>query len=121
MTGSPGAAATPTAASLRDDPAAWDAFVAETELGHFIQLSAWAEILAARGWQPMRVVADSPDGPIGAQVLVRRMRYLPWAQAYAWRGPIASSYSEAAIEAFTSAVVSASLTSRISACRPYSC
>jgi lipid II:glycine glycyltransferase (peptidoglycan interpeptide bridge formation enzyme) len=104
VTGSPGAAATSTAASLRDDPAAWDAFVAETELGHFIQLSAWAEILAARGWQPVRIVADSPDGPIGAQVLVRRMRYLPWAQAYAWRGPIARSYSEAAIEAFTAAV-----------------
>ena len=93
-----------SAAELRADPEAWDAFVASTELGHFIQLSAWADILAPRGWQPVRVVADSPDGPIGAQVMVRPMRLLPWAYAYAWRGPIASEYSEAAIDAFTSAV-----------------
>jgi len=93
-----------SAAELRADPAAWDAFVESTELGHFIQLSAWADILAPRGWQPVRVVADSPDGPIGAQVLVRAMRYLPWAYAYAWRGPVAAEFSEAAIQAFTAAV-----------------
>jgi lipid II:glycine glycyltransferase (peptidoglycan interpeptide bridge formation enzyme) len=93
-----------SAQDLRADPAAWDAFVAGAELGHFIQLSAWADILAPRGWHPVRVVADSPDGPIGAQVLVRAMRNLPWSQAYAWRGPIATEYSEAAIRAFTAAV-----------------
>jgi lipid II:glycine glycyltransferase (peptidoglycan interpeptide bridge formation enzyme) len=89
---------------LRSDPAAWDEFVANNEIGHFIQTSAWADILAPRGWQPVRVVADSPDGPIGAQVMVRRMRALPWAYAYAWRGPIATAYSEAAVQAFTAAV-----------------
>jgi lipid II:glycine glycyltransferase (peptidoglycan interpeptide bridge formation enzyme) len=93
-----------SAQELRADPAAWDSFVAGAELGHFIQLSAWADILAPRGWHPVRVVADSPDGPIGAQVLVRAMRNLPWSQAYAWRGPIATEYSEAAIRAFTAAV-----------------
>jgi lipid II:glycine glycyltransferase (peptidoglycan interpeptide bridge formation enzyme) len=93
-----------SAQDLRADPEAWDAFVAGAALGHFIQLSAWADILAPRGWHPVRVVADSPDGPIGAQVLVRAMRNLPWSQAYAWRGPIATEYSEAAIRAFTAAV-----------------
>jgi lipid II:glycine glycyltransferase (peptidoglycan interpeptide bridge formation enzyme) len=93
-----------SAKELRANPAAWDAFVEAAELGHFIQLSAWADILAPRGWHPVRVVADSPDGPIGAQVLVRPMRNLPWSQAYAWRGPIAIEYSEAAIRAFTAAV-----------------
>jgi lipid II:glycine glycyltransferase (peptidoglycan interpeptide bridge formation enzyme) len=89
---------------LRSDPAAWDEFVASNEIGHFIQTSAWAEILAPRGWQPVRVVADAPEGPIGAQVMVRRMRALPWAYAYAWRGPIAGEFSPAAIRAFTAAV-----------------
>jgi lipid II:glycine glycyltransferase (peptidoglycan interpeptide bridge formation enzyme) len=99
-----GASERPTADRLRDDPAAWDAFVAGAELGHFIQLTAWAEILAPRGWLPIRIVVDSPDGPIGAQVMVRRMGFLPWAYAYAWRGPIATTYSAAAVEAFTTAV-----------------
>jgi lipid II:glycine glycyltransferase (peptidoglycan interpeptide bridge formation enzyme) len=89
---------------LRSDPAAWDEFVANNQIGHFIQTSAWADILAPRGWEPVRVVADAPEGPIGAQVLVRRMRALPWAYAYAWRGPIASEFSAAAIKAFTTAV-----------------
>jgi lipid II:glycine glycyltransferase (peptidoglycan interpeptide bridge formation enzyme) len=89
---------------LRADPAAWDAFVAATPTGHFIQTSAWAEILEPRGWRPVRVVAEAPEGLIGAQVMVRRMRALPWAYAYAWRGPVAADYSEAAIAAFTAAV-----------------
>jgi len=92
------------AARLRADPAAWDEFVANNKIGHFIQTSAWADILAPRGWQPVRVVADAPEGPIGAQVMVRPMRALPWAYAYGWRGPIATEYSEAAIQAFTAAV-----------------
>ena len=92
------------AADLRGDPAAWDEFVASAELGHFIQLSAWADILAPRGWEPLRVVTSSADGRIGAQVLLRRLRFLPWTYGYAWRGPIADAYSAAAIEAFTAAV-----------------
>jgi lipid II:glycine glycyltransferase (peptidoglycan interpeptide bridge formation enzyme) len=97
---------------LRGDPSAWDEFVAGTETGHFIQTSAWADILAPRGWQPVRVVADSPDGPIGAQVMVRPMRALPWAYAYAWRGPIAAEYSDAAVKAFTEAVRDAARSGR---------
>jgi lipid II:glycine glycyltransferase (peptidoglycan interpeptide bridge formation enzyme) len=95
---------TQEAARLREDPNAWDEFVAGAETGHFIQTSAWADILAPRGWQSIRVVADSPEGPIGAQVMVRPMRALPWSYAYAWRGPIARDYSDAAIQAFTTAV-----------------
>ena len=36
--------------------------------------------------------------------MVRPMRALPWSYAYAWRGPVAAEYSEAAIGAFTAAV-----------------
>jgi lipid II:glycine glycyltransferase (peptidoglycan interpeptide bridge formation enzyme) len=41
---------------------------------------------------------------MGAQVLVRRPRPLPWGFAYAPRGPVASSWEPAAVESFTAAV-----------------
>ena len=104
MTESDAARATSDAARLRDDAAAWDEFVAAAELGHFIQLSAWADILKPRGWEPLRIVTSSVDGRIGAQVLLRRLRFLPWAYGYAWRGPVADAYSAGAIDAFTAAV-----------------
>jgi lipid II:glycine glycyltransferase (peptidoglycan interpeptide bridge formation enzyme) len=104
MMESDGAGETSDAARLRGDAAAWDEFVATAELGHFIQLSAWADILVPRGWEPLRIVTSSADGRIGAQVLLRRMRMLPWAYGYAWRGPVADAYSEQAIDAFTAAV-----------------
>ncbi|TME10910.1 MAG: aminoacyltransferase [Chloroflexi bacterium] len=104
MTESGATGATSDAVRLRDDGAAWDEFVATAELGHFIQLSAWADILAPRGWEPLRIVTSSADGRIGAQVMLRRMRLLPWAYGYAWRGPVADSYSAVAIDAFTAAV-----------------
>ena len=46
----------------------------------------------------------APDGPIGAQILVRRPRPMPWAFAYAPRGPVAAAWTPAAIEAFTERV-----------------
>jgi lipid II:glycine glycyltransferase (peptidoglycan interpeptide bridge formation enzyme) len=104
MTGSDAGGATSDAARLRGDAAAWDEFVAAAELGHFIQLSAWAYILKPRGWEPLRIVTSSTDGRIGAQVLLRRLRFLPWAYGYAWRGPVADSYSALAIDSFTAAV-----------------
>ncbi len=86
-------------------PAAWDAFVESSEPGSYLQLSAWAGVKAANGWSAHRIVTDSgPDAPIGAQILVRRPRPMPWAFAYAPRGPVASSWTPAAIEAFTDRV-----------------
>lgn len=96
--------ATSDAVRLRDDATAWDEFVATAELGHFIQLSAWADVLAPRGWEPLRIVTSAADGRIGAQVLLGRMRFLPWAYGYAWRGPVADAYSAGAIDSFTAAV-----------------
>jgi lipid II:glycine glycyltransferase (peptidoglycan interpeptide bridge formation enzyme) len=42
----------------------------------------------------VRLLADAgADGPVGGQVLVRRPRPLPWAFAYAPRGPVAGRWS----------------------------
>ena len=48
---------------------------------------AWAEANAAKGWSARRIVVDAPDGPVGAQVLLHRMRPGPFQRGYATRGP----------------------------------
>jgi peptidoglycan pentaglycine glycine transferase (the first glycine) len=83
----------------------WDPFVEASEPGSYLQLSPWAGVKAVNGWSAHRIVADATaDGPIGAQILVRRPRPMPWAFAYAPRGPVATSWTPAAIEAFTQRV-----------------
>ncbi len=95
----------PTASGDPARPPAWDAFVEASEPGSYLQLSAWAGVKAANGWSAHRIVADdAPGGPIGAQILVRRPRPMPWAFAYAPRGPVAASWTAAAIDAFTERV-----------------
>jgi lipid II:glycine glycyltransferase (peptidoglycan interpeptide bridge formation enzyme) len=97
------------AAPPRSD-AAWDAFVARSVNGSYLQASAWAVVKAPNGWSPARVTADTGDGGmIGAQLLLRRPRPLPWAFAYAPRGPVATSWSPAAVARFTDALRAASL------------
>jgi lipid II:glycine glycyltransferase (peptidoglycan interpeptide bridge formation enzyme) len=83
------------------DPSAWDAFVTSTPAGSYLQLSAWARVKAANGWSAVRILADGPDGRIGAQVLLRRPRPIPWAFAYAPRGPATTSWTGPALAAFT--------------------
>jgi lipid II:glycine glycyltransferase (peptidoglycan interpeptide bridge formation enzyme) len=98
-------AAGPTEPRDLTRPSAWDAFVEASEPGSYLQLSAWAGVKAANGWSGHRIVADGAgDGPIGAQILVRRPRPMPWAFAYAPRGPVATAWTPAAIEAFTERV-----------------
>ena len=46
-------------------------------------------VKAVNGWSARRLLDAAPGGAIGAQVLVRRPRPLPWAFAYAPRGPVA--------------------------------
>ena len=73
------------------EPEAWDAFVQGSELGSYLQRTAWARVKAVNGWSSARVVAGGTV-PIGAQVLLRRPRPLPWAFAYAPRGPVATRW-----------------------------
>jgi len=82
-------------------PDAWDAFVADNPLGSYLQQTPWARVKGVNGWASRRLAATAEGGPIGAQILVRRPRPMPWAFAYATRGPVATIWNEAAVAAFT--------------------
>ena len=77
------------------DQGAWDTFVEGSDPGSYLQLSGWAQVKAANGWSAVRL-RDAAAG-VGAQVLVRRPRPLPWAFAYAPRGPVSASWTPDAI------------------------
>ena len=95
---SPGA----TSDRLRTNDAAWDAFVAGVPRATHLQTTAWAETKRANGWRSRRLVVETPDGPVGAQLLLRRARPLPWTFGYAPRGPVASAeLDRGAVVAFT--------------------
>jgi peptidoglycan pentaglycine glycine transferase (the first glycine) len=82
---------------------AWDAFVASSDPGSYLQLAAWATVKAVNGWTAHRVAADGGHGRVGAQVLLRKPRPMPWSFAYAPRGPVATDWSAEALGAFTEA------------------
>lgn len=83
------------------DPAAWDALVETRDPGSYLQLSPWAHVKAVNGWTAHRVLAGDR---VGAQILVRRPRPLPWGFAYAPRGPVATEWSADEVGAFTEAI-----------------
>ena len=61
----------------------WDAFLLKHPQAHLLQSSAWGELKARHGWEPLRLAA----GEAGAQVLFRRI--LPGIRiAYTARGPV---------------------------------
>lgn len=91
--------------SLVADLDPWDRFVESTEPGSYLQLGAWARVKAVNGWSAHRLTAHDPDGPrIGAQILVRRPRPLPWGFAYAPRGPVARDWSRSSLASFSDEV-----------------
>jgi peptidoglycan pentaglycine glycine transferase (the first glycine) len=83
------------------DPDAWDALVESSDPGSYLQLTAWARVKAVNGWSAQRLIAT--DG-VGAQILVRRPRPLPWGFAYAPRGPLGGGWSPDDVAVFTAAV-----------------
>jgi len=83
------------------DPQDWDGFVESSDPGSYLQLVAWARVKAVNGWSAHRIRAGDA---VGAQILVRRPRPLPWAFAYAPRGPVARTWSAEEIGAFTERV-----------------
>ncbi|HEX5590025.1 MAG TPA: peptidoglycan bridge formation glycyltransferase FemA/FemB family protein [Candidatus Limnocylindrales bacterium] len=85
------------------DETAWEDFVQAADPSPYLQRSAWARVKAANGWSATRFLADTPAGPIGAQILLRRPGPLPWAFAYAPRGPVApaAGWRPEAIAPFT--------------------
>ena len=93
-----------TAARLTDDSVAWDAFVAGSPAGSYMQLTAWAEVKAVNGWDSTRLVVDGLDGAMGAQLLLHDLGRTPWSVGYAPRGPVAQAISQAGLAAWTAAV-----------------
>ena len=85
-------------ATLADENA-WNAFVQAADPGSYLQLAPWARVKAANGWTMTRVGVDG----IGAQVLLRRPGPLPWAFAYAPRGPVTPGWSPDLVRSFTDA------------------
>jgi len=90
--------------TLRRDDAAWDAFVAESATPFHLQQTPWAVSKRPNGWTSARVVADGGSGPIGGLVLVRRLGPGPFAVGYLPRGPIATTWDEPSVAAFTTAL-----------------
>ncbi len=84
---------------------AWDAFVAASPNGFHTQLTPGPRSRHANGWRSVRVVADGGSGPdrrpdprcgaIGPG---------PFGVGYAPRGPIASTWDEASLVAFSAAL-----------------
>ena len=86
-----------------NDDEAWDGFVQAADPGSYLQLHGWADVKRPNGWTARRVLATAQGGPIGAQILIRRPRLVPWSFAYAPRGPVAATLRPEAIRAFTAA------------------
>jgi lipid II:glycine glycyltransferase (peptidoglycan interpeptide bridge formation enzyme) len=97
-------------AVLDADPATWDATVDANALGSYLQLSGWARVKAVNGWTARRLLdPGAGKGAVGTQVLLRRPGPLPWAFAYAPRGPVLERWDGDGIERVT-ALVRAGLT-----------
>jgi peptidoglycan pentaglycine glycine transferase (the first glycine) len=79
---------------------AWDAFVEDTAHASYLQLTPWAAVKAVNGWAGVRL-ADGAAPRVGAQVLLRRPGPLPWAFAYAPRGPVMDAWDVSAIDRLT--------------------
>src|SRR5450759_1112337 len=85
------------------DADAWDAFVDTNPLGSYLQLSGWARVKAVNGWRVRRLL-DPADPRVGVQVLLRRPGPLPWAFAYAPRGPVLDAWDGASVGRLTTLV-----------------
>ena len=83
------------------NPATWDAFVASRDPGSYLQLSGWATVKAVNGWRTVRTGVETAGGGVCGQILVRRPGAMPWAFAYAPRGPVATSWTPESLGAFT--------------------
>jgi lipid II:glycine glycyltransferase (peptidoglycan interpeptide bridge formation enzyme) len=99
------AAGSPATPALPDDEAtaAWDAFVEANPRGSYLQLSGWARVKAVNGWRASRLL-DPALPRVGAQVLLRRPGPLPWAFAYAPRGPVLDAWDAAGVDRLTALV-----------------
>ncbi|HXG25508.1 MAG TPA: peptidoglycan bridge formation glycyltransferase FemA/FemB family protein [Candidatus Binatia bacterium] len=84
---------------------AWDAYVRAHPKATYLQVAAWPRVKAGTGWSST-LLGDraTPAGPVGARLLTRPIPLLPWHFAYAPRGPLADTWSEATNEAWLRAL-----------------
>jgi peptidoglycan pentaglycine glycine transferase (the first glycine) len=84
--------AAPDARLLETDDAAWDDFIEAAPQATWLQATSWAAVKRPNGWSAVRAAVDfdGPQGraPVGAQILVKRVRGLPWGLGYVPRGPV---------------------------------
>jgi lipid II:glycine glycyltransferase (peptidoglycan interpeptide bridge formation enzyme) len=66
----------------------WNKFLSDHPDAHLLQSAAWGELKSAFGWEAVRLVVESDQGIIGAQILFRRLP-LGFSFAYIPKGPIA--------------------------------
>jgi lipid II:glycine glycyltransferase (peptidoglycan interpeptide bridge formation enzyme) len=92
----------PLPAGADPAPEDWDAVVEANPRGSYLQLSAWARVKAVNGWTARRL--HDPGAGVGAQVLLRRPGPLPWAFAYAPRGPVLEAWDAASVDRLTALV-----------------
>jgi lipid II:glycine glycyltransferase (peptidoglycan interpeptide bridge formation enzyme) len=59
-----GASSRSSVVDLAPETAAWDAFVAGSNPGSYLQTSAWAEVKAPNGWTPVRFMGTSVVGRV---------------------------------------------------------
>ncbi|HML24938.1 MAG TPA: peptidoglycan bridge formation glycyltransferase FemA/FemB family protein [Aggregatilinea sp.] len=87
-------------------PAEWDQFVAGHPRAHLLQTSAWGDLKAAFGWEPLRVALQDDAGRIaaGAQLLLRRLPFHLGTLAYSPYGPLVNWDDAAQVAALLSAV-----------------
>ncbi|HVM30522.1 MAG TPA: peptidoglycan bridge formation glycyltransferase FemA/FemB family protein [Candidatus Limnocylindrales bacterium] len=80
------------ARNLERDDDAWNAFVEAAPQATWLQATPWAAVKRPNGWSALRAAVDfaAPpgSGPVGAQILVKRVRGLPWGLGYIPRGPV---------------------------------
>jgi lipid II:glycine glycyltransferase (peptidoglycan interpeptide bridge formation enzyme) len=88
-----------TAVDLLSDE--WDRFVEASDPGSYLQTSRWAAVKAVNGWSRHTIDHGEGRDRIGAQVLVRRPRPMPWGFAYAPRGPVAADWTAEMVGPFT--------------------
>jgi len=107
MTATADAGRAADAAAWPFEPGRWDPFVESAEHGSYLQMTGWARVKAVNGWTDIGVLHEDPADPdrtVGAQILIRQPRPLPWAFAYAPRGPVAARWTPETVERFTDAV-----------------
>jgi lipid II:glycine glycyltransferase (peptidoglycan interpeptide bridge formation enzyme) len=87
-------------------PDAWDAFVCAHPRAHLLQLSAWGDLKAAFGWQPVRVALADSGGVLvaGVQLLLRPFPLRLGCMAYAPYGPLVNWSDTEQVSALVEAV-----------------